>query len=103
MYSRQFWASTTERVLWTFLQALAAAGASDGVLDLTQMSWPAALGIAGGAALVSLVKCLGAALVAPQGTPATLAPDLAALPDTTPHYVRFDDDTDDGRHRRRDP
>jgi len=75
VYTRQFWLSTAERVLWTFVQALAAAGASDGILDLTQMSWTAALGIAGGAALVSFGKCLGAALMPPQGSPSTLAPE----------------------------
>lgn len=76
MWSRAFWQSTAERVLWTFLQALAAAGLADQA-DLLQMNWRAALGTAGFAALVCLVKCLGAALVPPRGTPATLAPDAA--------------------------
>lgn len=75
MYTREFWLSTVERCVWTFLQALAGAGAVDGVLDLAQMHWGEAFGIAGGAALVCLVKCLGASLVPPQGTPSTLVPD----------------------------
>jgi hypothetical protein len=78
VYSREFWLGTAERVLWTFLQALAAAGAADGVLNLAQMNWREALGIAAGAALLCFVKCLGAALVPPKGTPATLAPEPAA-------------------------
>jgi hypothetical protein len=73
--TREFWLSTAERVAWTFVQALAAAGMADGVLDLTRMNWRTALGIAGGAAVVCLGKCLGAALVPPYGSPATLAPD----------------------------
>lgn len=75
MYSREFWLSTAERVLWTFLQALAGAGAVDGILDIAQMDWREALGIAAGAALACFVKCLGAAMVPPKGSPATLVDD----------------------------
>ena len=82
MWSRAFWASTTERVLWTFVQALAAAGLADKT-DLLQMNWRAALGTAGFAALLCLAKCGGALLVTPAGAPSTLAPDT-------------------GRHARRD-
>lgn len=82
--TREFWLSTVERVLWTFVQALAAAGLAD-TADLLQMNWRAAFGTAGFAALVCLAKCLGAALMPPYGSPATLAPDSV------------------GRHHRRDP
>lgn len=75
MYSRAFWLSTAERVLWTFVQALVGAGAADGVLDIVQMDWRSALGIAGFAALTCFAKCLGAALIPPQGSPATLVSD----------------------------
>lgn len=84
--TREFWLSTLERVVWTFLEALLAAGAADGVLDVLQMDWRGALGLAGGAALACLAKCVGAALVPPKGSPATLAPDPAT-----------------GRHARPDP
>ena len=74
MRTREFWLSTVERVVWTFVQALAAAGLAD-TADLLQMNWRAALGTAGFAALVSLAKCLGASLMPPHGSPSTLAPE----------------------------
>lgn len=74
MRTREFWLSTLERVVWTFVQTLAAAGLAD-TADLLQMNWRAALGSAGFAALLCLAKCGGALLVPPHGSPSTLAPE----------------------------
>lgn len=62
MFSAAFWRDTAERVISSFVGALAAFLGGD-VLDLWAVNWPSALGVAGGAALVSLIKALLASRV----------------------------------------
>lgn len=57
MWTRTYFLDLGERVLSSFAGALLAFLGGD-VLDLWAVNWPSALGVAGGAALVSLIKAL---------------------------------------------
>ena len=55
--SKQFWQSVAERAVMTFAQALVAVWGV-GNLDLLHADWANALSVAGGAALLSVLKTL---------------------------------------------
>lgn len=71
MWTRRWALDALERCLATFAGAVLAFAGGD-TLNLTEVYWPAALSIAGGAALVSLLKAIVAAGVGEVGTAALL-------------------------------
>lgn len=72
MWTLVFWKDTTERVVSTFAIALLGVWGGD-KFDLLHVDWKAALGLAGGQAVLSLLKALGV-LKLPIGTPGTATP-----------------------------
>lgn len=77
MFTLSFWKSTFERVLATFVQALLPLLVGANLFDV---DWKVALGAAGSAAALSLLKCLAAAYVGPKddtfGATPSLVPSL---------------------------
>ncbi|GGS15217.1 hypothetical protein Snoj_82880 [Streptomyces nojiriensis] len=61
-----FWKATTERVIRTFAQALAATLIAGGA-SLLSVPWPAALGTAGMAAVLALLTAVAAGPIGPPG------------------------------------
>ncbi|MCP3817841.1 holin [Streptomyces sp. A3M-1-3] len=57
MMTAAFWKATTERVVRTFAQALAAV-LTAGATDLLDVAWPGALGTAGLAAVLALLTAV---------------------------------------------
>lgn len=60
MWSTSFWRATSERALRTFAQALAALIGA-GAVNIIDIDWPASIGIAATAALLSVLTSIGAA------------------------------------------
>ena len=75
MWSRSFWLDVAERAVKTFAQALVPVLAADGV-DLLHVDWPSALGLAGTAAVLSVLTSIASAGIGDPGT--------ASLVDTAP-------------------
>jgi hypothetical protein len=83
VFTVSFWKATAERVVTAFAVSLISVlfvGAE--VLDVTQIRWGQALGIAGGAALLSLLKGLvaGTGVIGPKGSPSLVRDPAAANP-----------------------
>lgn len=71
MWSTTFWKGALERAVKTFLQALIAAGGAD-QFNLLSLDWRAVLGIAGSAAVLSLLTSVVSSPLGPvsvEGTP----------------------------------
>lgn len=64
MWTRTYWRDLADRAVRTAAQTLLAAWAG-GQVNLLQIDWPQAVGLAGGAALVSVVSSI--ALPGPVG------------------------------------
>ncbi|MFC8182391.1 holin [Rhodococcus sp. NPDC057297] len=73
MFTLSFWKSTAERVVATFVQALLPLLLGANLFDV---DWKVALGAAGSAAALSLLKCLAAAYVGPTDSAAGATPSL---------------------------
>lgn len=72
MWNQKFWKDLADRVVSTFAFALLTIlGAEQ--LNIFHVDWKAALGVAGGQALLSLLKAFGV-LSLPIGTPGTATP-----------------------------
>lgn len=69
MWSRLFWKLAAERAAKSFAQQLALLWVADGV-DVFQVQWQPALGLAFGMALLSVLTSLGS-LSLPVGEPGT--------------------------------
>jgi len=81
MFTASFVKALAERVITAFCVSLISTlfvGAE--VLDLRQIDWPTALSIAGGAALLSLLKGViaGTGVVGPKGSPSLVKDPAAA-------------------------
>ena len=63
IWSRQFWKDSAERVIGTFAQGWLGAMIGGNVFDFDTIGWKQSLGIAGTAAVVSLLKCVIAATI----------------------------------------
>lgn len=72
MWTLNFWKDTGERVLSTFAFALATILGAEQI-NLFHVDWKTAFGLAGGQALLSLLKAFGV-LKLPIGTPGTATP-----------------------------
>lgn len=83
MYSRTFWLAVLERALKSAAQCLIGLWIGDNALDLIHVDWPHTLGLAAGAALLSVLTSIVSAPLGEAGSP--------SLVDTTP-----------ARHRRPD-
>lgn len=66
MWSSSFWKATAERALRTFAQALAALIGA-GAVNIIDIDWPASIGIAATAALLSVLTSIGANEVGSPG------------------------------------
>lgn len=71
-----------ERALKTFAQSLLAAVAATGVADAAGVDWPEALGIAGLAALVSVLTSVASWKLGPERGP-SLVPEPRPKPSNT--------------------
>ncbi|MDN5852451.1 MAG: holin [Actinomycetia bacterium] len=70
MLTSRFWLNTGERAAKTLAQALLALWlAGDGALNVITVDWRAALGVAAGAALISVLTSIVSAPAADRGTP----------------------------------
>jgi len=71
-----FWRQAAERAAKTFAQALGAAWLASGdVLDLVGIDWAGSLGVAGAAALLSVVTSVASSPVGPSGSPSLVEVD----------------------------
>lgn len=80
MFTAEFWKAAGERALRTVAQVLLALWVSDGVFNALSVDWLNALGVALGAAVISLLMSM-----------------VPAGPDGSPSWVR---DPAAGRHAR---
>ena len=80
MWGRAFWKDAGERALSTFAEVLGALLAVDGV-NLLALDWPTTLGVAGTAAVLSVLKSIAAAKVGEQGTASLVSTGRHAKPE----------------------
>ena len=76
MLTGRFWGAAFERCLKTFAQALVAALGA-GAVDVLSVPWGAALSVAAGAAVVSLLTSIASAGAANPG-PAAFGPETVS-------------------------
>lgn len=69
MFTSTFWASTLERLLKTFCQSLLAILTVGPAFNVLNVSWSNALGVAAGAAILSLLTSLASVNIGPAGSP----------------------------------
>jgi hypothetical protein len=68
-----FWKDTAERSVKTFAQTLVALWTVSGPLDIVSVDWKASLGVAVGAAVVSVLTSLASSQVGPNpGSPSAV-------------------------------
>ena len=79
--SKQFWQSVAERAVMTFAQALVAVWGV-GNLDLLNADWANALSVAGGAALLSVLKTLAVGY-GTDGNPSFGSSEILSQPGAT--------------------
>jgi hypothetical protein len=79
MFSRTWLLDTTERVLASFAGTLLSVWGVGSGLNLLDVNWQLSLSLAGGAALVSLLKAVGASRIGDQNS-ASLAKAVRAVP-----------------------
>lgn len=72
MLTRQFWAAAGERAAKTLAQTLLALWAGDGV-NLVHVDWAASLGLAGTAAVLSVLTSIASAGIGDTGTPSLVS------------------------------
>lgn len=83
MWTREFWLGLTERATKSAAQCLIGLWLGDDAFNLIQVDWPHALGLAAGAAVLSVLTSIVSAPIGVTGSP--------SLVDDTP-----------ARHRRPD-
>jgi hypothetical protein len=79
IWTGAYWRATAERVISTAAQAGIAYAVSAGTLDVLHFDWTAFAGIAGGGALLSLLKGLAANAVTQDGPGFTKAEQVIPL------------------------
>lgn len=75
MFTKLFWKDAAERVIVTFAEALLALFLVAPQTSFLTFDWPSALGLAGTAAIISLLKAVVAGRVKKTVSPASLATD----------------------------
>lgn len=68
MLTRAFWTSTADRAVKSFAQALILLWGADAGFNVLEVNIPTAFGLAGGAAILSLLTSLVSAPVGDKGT-----------------------------------
>lgn len=68
MLTAAFWTGTADRAVKSFAQALLLLWASDQGFNILEVSWPAALGLGGGAALLSVLTSIVSAPAGDKGS-----------------------------------
>ena len=74
MRTRAFWLATGERALKSFAQCLIGLWIGDTAFDLIQVDWRHSIGLAAGAAALSVLTSIVSAPISPTGSP-SLTPD----------------------------
>lgn len=69
MWTREFWQGVLERALKSLAQCLIGLWLGDTAFDLIQVDWRHALGLAAGAALLSVLTSIVSAPIGVQGSP----------------------------------
>jgi hypothetical protein len=95
IWSGTYWRATLERVISTAAQAGLAYAVSAGTLDVLAFDWSAFAGIAGGGALLSLLKGLAANAITQDGPGLTSAEQVISTPSTAVENP-VDEVADDG-------
>lgn len=72
MFSAGFWAGAFDRVIKSFAQALLLLWGADEGLNLLSINFPASLGVAAGAAVLSLLTSIISAPIADRGSTSML-------------------------------
>lgn len=72
MFTRPFWIGAADRAVKSFASQLGLVLLADHVLNLFRVDWVTDLGMAGGAAVISLIMSVGSAPVGNQGTTSLL-------------------------------
>ena len=72
VWSRSFWVDAAERAGKTAAQTLLALWAGDGV-NLLHVDWPTSLGLAGTAAVLSVLTSVASAGIGDAGTPSLVS------------------------------
>lgn len=70
-FTGAFWTGAIDRATKSFAQSLAVLWGADG-FNLLHVSWPSSLGVAGGAAVLSLLTSLASGTVGDKGTTSML-------------------------------
>ncbi len=70
MWTVEFWKNTAERAIKTMAQALLSLWLVGNVFNVLDVDWGQSLGVAGGAAVASVLSSLiGGGLIGPPGSP----------------------------------
>jgi hypothetical protein len=69
MWTRSFWLATAERALKSLAQCLVGLWIGDSAFDLIQIDWRHALGLAAGAAALSVLTSIVSAPIGVGGSP----------------------------------
>jgi hypothetical protein len=69
MWTRSFWLATAERALKSLAQCLVGLWIGDSAFDLIQVDWRHALGLAAGAAALSVLTSIVSAPIGAAGSP----------------------------------
>lgn len=72
MWTKAFWAGAADRLIKSFAQALLLLWGADAGFNILNVSVPAAFGVAGGAAVLSLLTSVVSAPAGDRGTSAML-------------------------------
>lgn len=91
MWTREFWQGCAERAIKSAAQTLLLMWAADVPLDVLQIDAVRALGLAGGAAVLSLLTSLGSAPFGVKGSP-------SLVDDTPARHRRLVNAPDDHDH-----
>ncbi|WFG44371.1 holin [Pseudonocardia alni] len=75
LYTAVFWKDAGERAVKTTAQALLSLWLVGGVFDVLAVDWGSALGVAGGAAVISLLTSVVSAPAADRGTASLVQQD----------------------------
>lgn len=73
MLTASYWTGVTDRCVKSFAQALLLLWGADAGFNVLQVNWAIALGLAGGAAMLSLLTSIASAPVGDKGTTSFLS------------------------------
>jgi len=88
MFTKTFWAAAGERAVKSAAQTLLLLFGGDG-LNLLQLDWPTVLGLAAGAAVLSVLTSMVSA-AAPVGAPGSPSLTVETVDDHVPRHAADD-------------